>query len=253
MRKAIHGPALAGGKRVDHSGIKHFVTNKARIPGQDLCMDRNPCLLIVPIMTAENARDWDGGEYEAIVLMDQWKEKDGSVKVSLAEVASGTNMGKDLDGPLATMAEIETARDFLQFLLLAIFTAHGKPPEGAPVPTGLPTITVPLSLKPDLETPRVRKIKFAAHRGDMDLHPAPDPILLASKAAVVFSTRHDQPLAAAAEPQDDDEWTDLDELEAENYLEWRQERIREESESKLINTFLGRKEGTTANTIEISP
>jgi hypothetical protein len=252
IKKAIHGMAESGESRVDHSGIKHFVTNKARIPGHKIYMDNNPCLLIVPIMTTEEVRDWDGGGYEAIVLVDEWTrtyDSGFSVYSPLKEVAKKTDMDIKSDS-LASMKEIETARGLLEFFLRAIFTAHGKRPEGAPddvfnlpIPIDPPRIKVPSSLKPGLEKLRVRKIKFAAHTGDTKFHPAPDPILLASKAAVVFSTRHNQALAAGAEIEDDYEWTDLDELAAEKrrreyYLECRRNNIWEEMDSKLIHTFV---------------
>jgi hypothetical protein len=49
-------------------------------------------------------------------------------------------------------------------------------------------------------------------------HPAPDPLLLAVKAAINWSRRHEQPLRAAGErPEEQDE---LDDLAEEEYLEW---------------------------------
>jgi hypothetical protein len=283
LQKAIHGAARpqtdqqnnqgkdqgdvdAGeeqqGKRTKHSGIKHMVTNKARIPGQAVYLDQNPCLLIVPIMTKDQVKKWDGSGYEAIVLVDRYEKKvmhqEIPVVYELDEVVMNTGMDEKSDF-LANEAEIETARELLEFFLQAIFTAHGKRPEGAPssvfdLPIPIPPymITVPSGLKSGSH--RVRKIKFEAHA--VDQYPlAPDPILLTSKAAVVFSTRHGQRLAAGAEPQDDDGWTDLDELAVEEYLEWKQEIKTENMDSELINSVVAVKnESTTAgNTHEISP
>jgi hypothetical protein len=91
-----------------------------------------------------------------------------------------------------------------------------------------------------LDALRVKKIKLEALTDDTNLHPAPDPILLlASKAAGVFPTRYGQRRAAGAEPQDDDDWTDLDALAAQDYLEWRREKGREETDWKFIDTFVG--------------
>jgi len=266
LEKAIHGAAAvdAGeerhgrqvnaidkhqGNRKNHSGIKHMVTNKARIPGQTLYFDQNPCLLIVPIMTKEQVREWDGSGYEAIVLVDRYEQ--GTVVYELDKVVKSTAMDEKSDS-LAKEDEIETARQLLGFLLQAIFTVQGKWPEKAPLSVFDEKITVPSGLK--AASHRVRKIKFEGHATDK--HPlAPDPILLTSKAAVVFSTRHGQRLAAGAEPQDDDGWTDLDELAVEEYLEWKQEIKREKINSELTNSVVGGKnESTTAgNTHEISP
>ena len=63
---------------------------------------------------------------------------------------------------------------------------------------------------------------------DPNKHPAPDPTLLAARAAVVFSARHNQRLAASAESQQDEHetWTELDQQAAEEYLEWRDAELR---------------------------
>ena len=85
--------------------------------------------------------------------------------------------------------------------------------------------------------PIVRKVSFVDQSwdGDANKHPAPDPILLASRAAVIFSARHNQRLAASAAPQEDDEehWTELDQLAAEEYLELREAGVRAQMEAGL--------------------
>ena len=254
--KAIHGsaPRTKEGQaqerksRARHTGIKHLVTNKARIFGQAEFMDRNPCLLIVPILTLKEAVDWDGSGYEAIVVIDTAKD------AKLPAVATGTGMATrtrsaEQEDPLATVVEIETARSLLTFLLRAIFTVTKNPPVGAPTVTenvscvtdGI-SIIVPTSLKVDgNKTLRVRKVKFVGQNVKISGHPAPDPILLASKAAVVFSTRHEQRLAAGAEPRDDD-WSELDELAVEQYLEWHEAAIRPQNWDDLARG-LGQSDG----------
>jgi len=248
QRKAIHGARRAKGKREAHSGIKHMVTNMVRIPGQLEFMDNFPCLLIVPIMEIDEVREWEGDGYEAIVLVDEFVDEEKGVDCPLNEVVKSTKMD-EVDDCLASTDDIEKARKLLELFLLAIFTAQKKRPNEAPpdifdeqIPIPPGGITVPSSLKAGMEL-RVRKIKFEKHTSKPQLHPAPDPILLASKAAVVFSSRHKQALAAGAEPQDD--WTDLDELAAQDFLEWRQERIMEKMDSVLVDGFVG-KDSTTA-------
>jgi hypothetical protein len=55
-----------------HTGIKHFASNKARIPGQGEYMDANPCMIIVPILTCERVKNRHGEAYDAIVVIDGW-------------------------------------------------------------------------------------------------------------------------------------------------------------------------------------
>ena len=72
------------------------------------------------------------------------------------------------------------------------------------------------------------KIGFGDPKNDTGLHPAPDPVLLTVKAAVNFSRRHAMPLAAQAEPQEDDakKWGELDQLAAKEYMEWCESLIK---------------------------
>jgi hypothetical protein len=234
--KAIHGYSKSKGPRTEHTGIKHMVTNKARIAGQRRFMDNNPCLLIVPILTTQEVKDWDGSGYEAIVVIDSW---DGC---RLKDVAAGTEMW-NTEGirNTATGDEIETARELLAFFLRAILTARQSRPNGAP-PTrdGMysgNSINIPS--RNALHIPLVRKVSFVAQTwDDPEKHPAPDPMLLATKAAVVFSTRHNQRLAAGGF-KEDETWTDMDQQAAEEYLDWRQAAIRARMDEDVARGVLG--------------
>ena len=62
---------------------------------------------------------------------------------------------------------------------------------------------------------------FSDHNDPNGGHPAPDPLLLAAKAARNFTSFHDQHLKAAAEPQEE-EWEkdELQQLAFEEYLDY---------------------------------
>jgi hypothetical protein len=80
-------------------------------------------------------------------------------------------------------------------------------------------------------------VRFAGHAlnaSNNSTHPAPDPLILAAKAAVVWSTRLEFRLAASAEPQDDG-WTDLDELAAEQYLTAHEASLRAQTWGQLAS------------------
>jgi hypothetical protein len=90
-----------------------------------------------------------------------------------------------------------------------------------------------------LHIPLVRKVSFVAQTwDDPEKHPAPDPMLLATKAAVVFSTRHNQRLAAGGF-KEDEIWTDMDQQAAEEYLDWRQAAIRARMDEDVARGVLG--------------
>jgi hypothetical protein len=74
---------------------------------------------------------------------------------------------------------------------------------------------------------KVRIVEFA-DVSDEQRHPAPDPLLLAVRAAATWSWRHNQRLKAAAEPQEekDDGEDELSILAEEQFLEWRRNLYR---------------------------
>jgi hypothetical protein len=76
----------------------------------------------------------------------------------------------------------------------------------------------------DEEKP-VRKIHFAEQDAPSESsfkgHPAPDPLLLVSKSAVVWAKRRGVKLAAAAEPQDDASWDTMHEIAMQHFLKTR--------------------------------
>jgi hypothetical protein len=240
------------------AGIKHFVPNKIRLAGQKEYLDNNPCLLIVPVMDLDTMKGWNGGGYKAIVLAGTAGEKD-----SMADICATTRMLKV--GPIAAPHEVETARALLANVVRAM--AHSlehrfsptsrvelrltflQEQELARLRKDLPNrfgggVLVPRAAvvhqrvgwgRPPPR--RVRMVEFASIASSSEGHPAPDPLLLAVRAAVNWSARHNQRLLAAAEPQDDDgdddgdSDADLDRLAEEEFLEWReteQEREREE-------------------------
>jgi hypothetical protein len=235
--RAIFGvqPNVAGNpSRLGSTGIVHYSTNKARIPGQGENMDSNPCLLIVPIMDCRRVREWNGEGYEAIVVIDKWEDRELSV------VAEETAMQKN--GPAAEPEEVEQARTLLLHMVCAISSARkNEPADIADIDrrrmAAPPGRTVLTPSKSVVSRIRVRKVRFVGHALNAlnnNTHPAPDPLILAAKAAVVWSTRHEFKLAAGAEPQDDG-WTDLDDLAAEQYLAAHEASLRAQTWGQLAS------------------
>jgi hypothetical protein len=259
-RKAIHGVVPQEGRnRIKHTGIKHLVTNKIRLPGQAKCMDNNPCLLIVPILSSHQVRSWNGEGYSAIVVADTWEN------VPIKTVVRECHMLQK--NRLASEDEIELSRQLLCHFLRGILCAHRyHRPEGIPL-DGISNFDDQANVMfPSPHnvsgTIHVTKVTFVGVIGDPDKHPAPDPILLASRAAVTFARRQMVTLAAAAEPVDLKEfdgphWTELDQLAAEQYLEQRVKALRPSSDFATLAKSLGQpfaaSETTTPTTIMGTP
>jgi hypothetical protein len=88
------------------TGLKHSVFNKLRLRGQGFDYDSNPCIMIVPVMTLNEVKAWDGAGYNALVMA-------GPREFT-------TDMGMLTRGPTATFEEIETARSMLHQVLCGL-------------------------------------------------------------------------------------------------------------------------------------
>jgi hypothetical protein len=233
LQKAIHGAkGGANSKRIKYTGLKHFVSNKIRLFDQAEYLDRNPCLLIIPVMKLADVRGWNGEGYRALVLPGNYEG------ITAQSVCQGIRM--TADGPTASADNIETARELLENILkgLAYSRYHNlaradftesQLMEADALPNYIVFgggICVPQACLIPASSCRVRMVQFYDH-GSTIGHPAPDPLLLAVRAAVVWSWRNGQKLLAAGEiPEEEDE---LDTLAHEQYLAWREQLHRPKS------------------------
>ncbi len=96
--------------------------------------------------------------------------------------------------------------------------------------------------------PPVRKVTFGPV-GDTTLHPAPDPLLLTVKAAVVWSTRHRQQLLGSDEVEDDTTDDGLSVQAMEKYLAWADQLHRHKS-TEDVAAGLGQRNGYLATTAD---
>jgi hypothetical protein len=222
--RAIHGcHSFSNARQISHTGLKHMACNKIKLQGQGEYFDQNPCILIVPIMTSNEASDWNGGGYDAILIYDTWEG------ITLSQIVHGVALTLQID-LIATHEEIEKARLLLQCLLQEMGHSRMHTPRDVP-PQSL-TASEILSGN-QMTVPRavsgrhvVRKVKFD-NTNDGNSHRPPDPLLLAAKAAVNWSVRHHQRLAASGE--EDDNWSERDYIAAEAFLQEREARLRPQS------------------------
>ena len=241
LRRSIHGSIEKNGgkRRIVCTGLKHFVSNKICFAGQAEYFDRKPCVLIVPVMSAWQMVNWNGEGYKALVMVGGWGDTDAATVCKVIDM--------DPPGDVATEPEIEEARKLLQRVVLgmAYWMKNRSEAFGRQLPVDsalqktlndlrghFTTVTgagvkVPVAKSGQDNGPlKIRIVEFSDVRVE-DGHPAPDPLLLAVRAAATWSWRNEQKLKAAAEPQEDED--ELSVLANEQFLEWRRNAWRPES------------------------
>ena len=236
-------------KRLDHTGLKHLNLNKISLNGQEYDYDRDPHVIIVPIMTIKQMKDFDGTEgYEAIVVSGI---NTGGITDTPKDVVNERNIDIESltllclnEEPPASKDQLETATNLLQYMLKAILKVKNNHmsndiDDEHQYERGQTVIPI---LR-DANGVRVAKVGFGAP-DEAHRHPAPDPVLLTVKAAVNWSRRYDLPLAAKPEPpeEEEEEWGELDQLAAEQYIEWRESQIKPPDNFHELAAGLGQRD-----------
>jgi hypothetical protein len=269
IQKALHGSerrglwaaavrAVAGlryGRRetTTTTGIKHSGPNRIRLSGHAECYDQRPCVLIVPTMTLDEVKSWNGQGYQAVVLVGPPPRDDGTLDSDdddedadhVQSICAGIHL---LDaGDVALPNQVEAARTLLSHFVLGFAYSllhrsltyrqymsrrqRGELDRRRRVfcENAAAGVVLPAAAEPHPPPQRPWKMRLVSFRGATDArsnhHVAPDPFLLTVKAAVNWSRRHHQQLLAAPEPHD--EGLDEPELYAlEEYMAWHARAIR---------------------------
>jgi hypothetical protein len=274
LQKAIFGSRPkpgeegAGGGTLGGIGIKNLVPNKIRLGHAMEFFDRRPCVLVVPVLALEAAKAWRGEPYRAIVLPGAWTDPDGFSN-PLEGICHSLGMWEE--GETATPSEVEQARGLLERVVLGLaHSLHTRLERRAPnlteaqrrllahrleafrtIPNEPNAVYVPEAISPAAAAAaasssssrlRVRIAEFqsaaAAAAGSpcpTGGHPAPDPLLLAVRAAVNWSWRNHQKVLESGEPE-----RPIHPLEAqamEEFLAWRdeQQQVRPQSLQDVAN------------------
>jgi hypothetical protein len=243
LQKLIHGCGLPGEDTTPHTGMKHMLSNKIRLPLQGPFFDRNPCFCIIPCLSLAAVKAWNGHSYTAIVLAGSW---DGTEAWQVyRDMMAGVSL------TLASVEQVNNARDLLTDTVLALaYSFHHRRErmtDGAHVRSiqALERIAltyadaavdgqgikVPTERQHPLDNLRVGLIEYAGHDGSTG-HPAPDPMLLVIKAAINWSWRNNQKMMMEGKPEEP-EVDELDILAEERYLEFHQESCRTYSLEEL--------------------
>jgi hypothetical protein len=193
--------------RKTDTGIKHCRTNMARVTAQKRYLDFDPSLLIVPILRRDETLAYKGGKYDVLVACT-------SPKVYVETILTGNY-------ELCSMEEIDTATATLtSFVKAAAFTLQSadrgeiesklQGPEKSRILKSKgeiesshrvkvpvvkiqpPTLTTTTTTSASLASLRLAKLTLDMK--DANAHQECDPFLLFVKAAVVWSSIHDQKL-----------------------------------------------------------
>eukprot|EP00934_Nitzschia_sp_Nitz4_P000299 Nitzschia sp. Nitz4//scaffold151_size53849//9541//11082//NITZ4_006714-RA/size53849-processed-gene-0.39-mRNA-1//1//CDS//3329537117//299//frame0 len=233
-------------ERKDHTGIKHSVASKIYINSFQYFFAESPNVVIIPICTVEEVKAWNGDGYEVIMLIDTDPPEDYELQ-SDATPPNDVDVAVQADTPLArnradalrhvcgsvlfygddfeiaTPEEVRKAHDLVKVFTHAIAYAQTKTaPKEVVGNEGLQGILeagsiFETTLAP-LEDKKVGKLCYEDHKSG-EGHPAPDPILLATRAATQLQRRHGIVLVAPEEESDDED--ELSILAMEEFLRER--------------------------------
>ena len=248
IRKLIHGSKKEDGSRELLVGVKHFATNKIRLCEQADYFDRKPNVLIIPILSLEETKEWNGGGYDALFLIgvNENIANTNEGNVELRNAAQGTRLNI-LAGPTASEDEIETARSLLEASILALSYSVKQMLRKDEIFNGLTECQkehlgslhvfdrspCPRA-KRNVHT-RVRKISFCDVRTTPGRsgHPAPDPTLLVMKAANNWAKAHDLKLLAGGEESEEDMMSERSLLALEMHMNFVHEMQKKQMNEEI--------------------
>jgi hypothetical protein len=168
------------------SGIKHFLSNRIILTSHDVSFEYNPYILIIPILSVDQSRDWNGEGYDAVFLAASYGRFPAYLVYtrSLANYIIDRDIESDTD--FATPEEIDTARNLLSCVLqtLSVSRCDRTDSANACLPDFSAENGVPVPMAKDGNAVfRVRKVTFDDVQQSKGGNPAPDPTLLVLKAA----------------------------------------------------------------------
>ena len=272
VQKAIHGSKKSKKKiRTPSTGIKHLVANKIRLAGQAVYFDTNPCVLIAPVMTPQEMLDWKGGGYSAIVMAGgiskriEKKTRNLTVKLEetpIADVCSCIGMSSTVRGvphKTANKDQVDMARELLHGVVTGMayslrqrlkrMDKYFDKKKHQQKKNNLDNLLEDFKkgpkqgiVHPCRKTYRkpVRLVHFSSH-SDTSGHPAPDPLLLAVRAAITWSWRQGQKLLVTS--TEDDDFDELDQLGMEEFLEYQRQLQRPPESPEELALALGQPYG----------
>jgi len=250
--KALRGAKPQEKKnRFKHEGVVHFVTNRTYLQFQKQSIDgEEPGMLIVPIMSVEGVQSWKGKGYKAIVLAGLPHEETPQLyKINEPKCYANAGFKTAHSKNIAKIEDVRTACDLLKTSVLAMaemvraLRDEDLEPLNDNAKKNLKTNRDRIGdtvLVPDLVDEsatklgkgiRVYKACFTDHDSN-EGHPAPDPLLLAHKAANVWGRMTGLKFLANGEIPDPFS-SEKHIMAVERYLDWHQSRLKNVSREEL--------------------
>ncbi|KAG7339030.1 hypothetical protein IV203_022678 [Nitzschia inconspicua] len=253
-------------RKMPGTGVIHFVTNKIRFDKQKTRLDgQDPTVLIVPVMTLDGAKNWRGEGYSAICLAGYPSGSPFGV-IDASNIYTDIKLGSKnlLDDEHPRDAKPEEVNISCEFLRAAVLALHDmianlsqeelrfcanpnqktNPLQQASEEAQNLLCKVPVPVSPLGEKP-VCLITFGGE--DVDMHPAPDPLLLVLKAANTFGIMAGMTMLANGPSDDDSDISIGDIIEEEAFLEARERALRPQTWEDLARG-LGQPNGYVAST-----
>ncbi|KAG7340848.1 hypothetical protein IV203_024391 [Nitzschia inconspicua] len=212
-------------KRAPGSGVVHFVSNKIRMSNQGRVFDGgSPKVILIPTMSLESAKAWKGEAYSALFaagLPNKLGNKNVTDVPSHYTAVGLISPDAVYNGTIrdASAIEIERAKGTLTHAVLALrdylrhTTARDRIREFGIGKTYVDFVTHSheyaneaecLLPEPDEENQNRKPLCLVQFGSvvDEDKHPAPDPLLLAYKAAAIWGMVTGMRLVANGEARD---------------------------------------------------
>lgn len=219
-------------QKLRNSGLKHNILNKVRIKGQKEYMDNRPCMLIIPILSLAAVKAWKSGDpYYAVVCIggnrdDQGRRVEPTADEVYADVFTELLPLCSRDPELFTAVELLTC--FTKGIAQSLIDGemfHGwytNPEElqklqvvqtkliNAGNRVHVPILNNDKTINPFRDF-RVARIRFDAD--DNSLPSPPDPFLLATKAAIIWSWRNGEKLLPGCFTPEEEECSECDRMQ----------------------------------------
>ena len=224
-----------------YPGIRNLLCNIVRMSNQGSLFDQHPHVLIFPIYDLEEAKNWAGQGYEAIVVCasSAVAQRIGMTNVALrdtdsasvTEINKAVNLASAVCQFLAYSVLEKTEEDVNKYQHAGDLQAHKTFRKEK-------KIAVPFNLSSVLEKP-VFKISFVGHDdSSQDGHPAPDPMLLAFKSGnnwcrIYAGFR----MVAGAEPEELDDLSEQGRQNLQNYVAWQAAREKSLRHNDIMDRF----------------
>lgn len=246
-RKLVHG-SRSKGARMSRTGARHSTANRVNLVKQFEAWDSDNRLLAIPIMSVDEMLNWSATDdgtsrprtYSAMVIGGASTVNPHRTAASSVDMTCANSFeNQKYCVPMCSKEEIEQARGILEAVTLGLASSLKRFCGNEMNKASNPTLrTLGLSSQ-DFETTRVQFLKqevttvhvprakrcapvFVRKITFNNDHPAPDPLLLAIKAAVVWSWRNGEKLLPGCEMLDD-ETEDPSDMSSPEFDYWEEE------------------------------